>query len=233
MSRLSDEIIARIGSFGTAADMARISIINRRIGTLMENEKRIPAKIADTPNEVDFSWLRLYHELEMTSTYGFWQIKIPNDIGCLEGFQRQLERIRGTDHAITKMGEELDEDLEDFEPRAVAQERVEHFFRAVAVVPNLSQITVNYSWCSEYENDFDSSRLCWLLSPDSRYNALRILDLAIMTQEDVGRLAAAFDSSSSIETLCIMPIHIGYRRVQTILPIMQAISRLPNLKGLD
>lgn len=186
----------------------------------------------------------------MTSTYGFWQIKIPNDIGCLEGFQRQLERIRGTDHAITKMvllgseydelmdqdmlqGEELDEDLEDFEPRVVAQERVEHFFRAVAVVPNLSQIMVNYSWCSEYENDFDSSRLCWLLSPDSRYNTLRILDLAIMTQEDVGRLAAAFDSSTSIETLCIMPIHIGYRRVQTILPIMQAISRLPNLKGLD
>jgi hypothetical protein len=48
----------------------------------------------------------------MTSTYGFWQIKIPNDIGCLEGFQRQLERIRGTDHAITKMvllGSEYDE----------------------------------------------------------------------------------------------------------------------------
>jgi hypothetical protein len=51
------------------------------------------------------------------------------------------------------------------------------------------------------------------------------------SRADVEALAVAFESAKSIETLCMMYIHTN-ASLETIVPLMQAIGRLPKLQRL-
>jgi hypothetical protein len=280
-SSFSEEIIVRIASYGSAIDMARIALISRSLGHLVENtardcllariardelytyphpstceyhdlvDKRIPAKLAATPNEEDFSWIRLYHELEIIYACRPRTLKLVDYVGDNESIERDINSVTDEDgylHEGTKLdicGPEYDshswgfdeEDEDEDEEQQLARhsvpaEGVERIYRAILTMPHLKQIMIDYSWYTEGEGEIEASHLCWLLSPQSNYRTLRVLDLSVSNQVDVENLAAAFASCSSIETLCIMPIHIGYLDVQNVAPLMQAISELPNLKRL-
>ena len=274
---LSDDIIARIGSYGTAKDMCRMAMTNRRFGILMEKKarqmliaeilgnernenvrevegaiddyhglkKRVYIKLKSIPDEEDYSWIGLYHELQLIYTCVFCQVTLKNASDAINVMiDMDPETFNDPNNPVTKLTISQCHVPSHIVP-------VEQIIRAFSTMPNLNKIKINYSSIAADNDELSSSRLRWLIAPESKYSVLKILDLRVFNQNGVESLAAAFETCTSIETLCILPIRIGYHyvnsnepatwppsnldgycHVETLNPLMRAIANLPRLKRL-
>ena len=214
-------------------------------------KKRITLKSAqgksnDEDEKEEETWIGLVHELDMC--FSCWPDKIVlGDLVNGEDFREELTRINDPRRSVTHIhicGPEYNADIEldsedsedDDEARCVPEYRTKHVLSSISKLPHLREIIFSPSWYSECGGDMEPSRLCWLLSPESKFRTLSLSNLAIGSDSDVAALAAAFASCTSIETLCITPIYIGspIQRVRTIdiVPLMKAIGGLPKLKRL-
>jgi hypothetical protein len=123
------------------------------------------------------------------------------------------------------MGYGHDEDEDDYgyaETERVPEDRLERIFKTIAILPSLREIAVSPSYYSENDDALAASRLCWLLSKDSKVETLGIRGLEVHDQADVEKLALAFSTATSIKSLCIDKMYIGYRDVKTLAPFMEA-----------
>ena len=120
------------------------------------------------------------------------------------------------------------EDSFDAEPKRVPEDYVKQMFEAFSDLP-FREVAIDPGYYSENGGDVEPSRISWLLSSkDCKIETLRIGSLEVKTQQGVEQLALAF-KGSSIRALCIDPLYVGYRDVKTIVPLMEALSELPNL----
>lgn len=121
------------------------------------------------------------------------------------------------------------EDSFDAEPKSVPEEYVKQMFEAFSDLP-FREVAIDPAYYSENEGSVEPSRISWLLSSkDCKIETLRIGSLEVKTQQGVEQLALAFKGCSSLRALCIDQLHVGYRDVKTIVPLMEALSELPNL----
>lgn len=131
------------------------------------------------------------------------------------------------------MGYGHDEDEDDYgyaETERVPEDRLERIFKTIAILPSLREIAISPSYYSENDDALATSRLCWLLSKDSKVETLGIRGLEVHDQADVEKLALAFSTATSIKSLCIDKMYIGYRDVKTLVPLMEALAQLPMTK---
>ena len=115
------------------------------------------------------------------------------------------------------------------EPEIVPEEYVKQMFEAFSDLP-FREVAIDPGYYSEDGGEVEPSRISWLLSSkDCKIETLRIGSLEVKTQQGVEQLALAFKGCSSLRALCIDQLHVGYRDVKTIVPLMEALSELPNL----
>jgi len=208
-------------------------------------KRRIVSKSAQgKSNEDEETWIGLVHELEMC--FSCWPAKVVlGDLIEVRDFEQELTWISDPNKAITHVhicGPEynafeienayIEED--EFEARCVPEEHTKQVLHTISKLPRLREIIYSPGWNSQDGGDLEPSRLCWLLSSESKFRTLCLSNLHVWNDSDVISLAAAFASCTSIESLCIMPIFVGtpYEPVSTIAPLIQAIGGLPKLKRL-
>lgn len=233
-----------VKSHSLMEEAARITLIPRiaveRIeGAGKADFERLKKLVAMKSNEATHqdnveSWLGLYYEFE-------WCLKAwPHRIvltDLIDHYKHELKKLKK--RPITSLricGPETVEEF-DFDSSSdewgyvyVPEERVEKVYRTVPDMLYLREVVID-----SYESGFSPSRLCSILSGQPRFRTLRLGHLSLTSQTSVEALAVAFESAKLIETLCMMYIWIPNRLVDpvvTIVPLMQAIGRLPRLKRL-
>eukprot|EP00984_Skeletonema_dohrnii_P013185 scaffold5450_cov103-Skeletonema_dohrnii-CCMP3373.AAC.3 len=124
-----------------------------------------------------------------------------------------------------------DYDIYD-ETETVPEIHINIFLKHISTLPALREVEFIPDYYSVDGGMLESSRVCWLLSKDSKIETLTIGDLMVKNQSDVEKLAEAFSVCTSIKALHIQPLIIGYRDVKTVAPLMKALAAMPNLKKL-
>ena len=183
-----------------------------------------------------------HHRQTKTRSFKIMKFQM-TDIIDQAGFEQRLKAYTdsceiGTSDYNSKLyicGPEYDEmgsgyDSDDGEgPKSVPEDHVKQMFMAFSALPFL-EIAIDPAYYSSNEGSVETSRICWLLSSkECKVETLRISSLEVKTQADVESLAVAFKNCPSIKALCVDQLHVGYRDVKTIVPIMEALAQLPNL----
>ena len=169
-----------------------------------------------------------------------WKVAMPNILAddwddMLRNMQSQAERVK----VYGPFGERDLKNMKityDINPEIkYSKTRLEKGFQEVSKLPYLKEMIIDASYYTDDVGDrmMLVSDVCLLLSDATKLEKLKIGPLYLKTQKEVDELALPFSKCVSLESVEIDQLVIGYRDVESLIPIVKALVDLPHKKEMD
>lgn len=168
-----------------------------------------------------------------------WKVAMPNILAddwddMLRNMQSQAERVK----VYGPFGERDLKNMKityDINPEIkYSKTRLEKGFQEVSKLPYLKEMIIDASYYTDGGNRMMLvSDVCLLISDATKLEKLKIGPIYLKTQKEVDELALAFSKCVLLKSVEIDQLVIGYRDVESLIPIVKVLVDLPHKKEMD